>query len=112
MEVDRHPGAVRSPQHGGEGIILPLQSRVTAGEAVLAVDRGAVFHIGDPTEPIAQLFLEVVGCLVAPVRHLGVGAFRQADAVNFILAASPHHARHILQVALEHALPRGLLRSV
>ena len=84
VEVDRFfPGAVRSLQHGGEGIILPLQSRVAAGEAVLAVDRGAVFHIGDPVEPSAQLFLEVVGCLVAPVRHIGV--VQGGQAVDVIL---------------------------
>ena len=67
MEVHRLSQTVRLGQHRGEGVILPLQGRVAAGEAVLAVDRGVVFRIGDPAESVAQLGLEVVS------RHLGVG---------------------------------------
>ena len=68
MEVHLLPQTVRLGQHRGEGVILPLQGRVVAGEAVLAVDRGAIFLVGDPAEEgVAQFGLEVVGCLVAPV---------------------------------------------
>ena len=99
-------------QYGGEGVVLSAEGCRTAGEAVFAVGRLAVFLRGDPVEAAAAIAVEQLHEGLAAdggLRgHLVVGQGCQAvDGVG-AAAGVPGVLGQIVQIATEHIHPRGI----
>ena len=100
-------------QYGGEGVVLSAEGCRTAGEAVFAVGRLAVFLRGDPVEAAAvaaavEHFREGLAAGGGPRGHLVVG--QGGKAVDGVGAAAgvPGVLGQIAQIATEHIHPRGI----
>ena len=100
-------------QYGGEGVVLSAEGCRTAGEAVFAVGRLAVFLCGDPVEAAVvaaavEHFREGLAAGGGPRGHLVVG--QGGKAVDGVGAAAgvPGVLGQIVQFATEHIHPRGI----
>ena len=100
-------------QYGGEGVVLSAEGCRTAGEAVFAVGRLAVFLRGDPVEAAVvaaavQQRGEVLSVDVRTAGHLLVAQGCQAVDVVGAAAGVPGVLGQIAQIATEHIHPRGI----
>ena len=100
-------------QYGGEGVVLSAEGCRTAGEAVFAVGRLAVFLRGDPVEAAVvtaavQQRGEALSVDVRTAGHLLVAQGCQAVDVVGAAAGVPGVLGQIAQIATEHIHPRGI----
>ena len=100
-------------QYGGEGVVLSAEGCRTAGEAVFAVGRLAVFLRGDPVEAavVAAAVQQRGEALSVDVRTAGHLLVAQGcQAVDGVGAAAgvPGVLGQIAQIATEHIHPRGI----
>ena len=100
-------------QYGGEGVVLSAEGCRTAGEAVFAVGRLAVFLRGDPVEAavVAAAVQQRGEALSVDVRmagHLLVAQGPQTVDVVGAAAGVPGVLGQIVQIATEHIHPRGI----
>ena len=100
-------------QYGGEGVVLSAEGCRTAGEAVFAVGRLAVFLRGDPVEAAVvaaavQQRGEALSVDVRTAGHLLVAQGPQTVDVVGAAAGVPGVLGQIAQIATEHIHPRGI----